>query len=276
MKALNAEGARHFVSSFSNSTASSGCSVRGYLNNSFQGGVTLKEGSAEFSGLRDCLLRDSERSMVLAASNFARALDGLRASSGYWTLVGLYYAAFFSARAIMGIHGCWMSRRNRWLEATKSNPHHQELTYRKKNYSVPGSSHEVTWAAYYAMAKHLEPFVPSELALAVEPIDDKRDWMTSVRNRVNYDPVESFRLMEEFRSGFDRESIPSCFPYELRTAVKIARSMIELSQFEANRTGLKTDAVAPDRAAMVRSEVTCPNDAAVQSFSASLYPVLER
>ena len=130
MKPLSHSGAIHFVQNFSSNASVSAIGVNDYLDTNFQGTNTFVEGTSQYGELRDCLLRESERSLLMASNCYARSLDGLRENSAYWSLVGLYYAAFYSAKAILGMHGCWMGGLKKWIEVVDSNPGAQKIVYK--------------------------------------------------------------------------------------------------------------------------------------------------
>lgn len=151
----------------------------------------------------DSLDSDAERSLLLSGSCYARALDGLRESSVYWSVVGLYYAAFFSLKAVLGMHGCWMSRPKRWIEVVDANPGRQKIAYKTAMYPSSGGptgSHQVTWIAFYEAMNHLAAWLTSAHAvLASNPVNANRTWMIDTRNEVNYDPLVAFQMMTAFQ-----------------------------------------------------------------------------
>lgn len=281
MKPFSQNGAMHFVSNFTGDASFIGHSVEDFLGALPPGTSTFAEGTPRFGQLRDCLLRESERSLLMSSSCYARALDGLRDSSAYWSVVGLYYSAFFSLKAILGMHGCWMSRPKRWIEVHDTNPGSQKLVYKTSLYpnnAGQSGSHQVTWVAFYEAMNHLAAWLTSAHAvLAITPVNNNKTWMIDTRNDVNYDTQVAFQMMAAFRGSYDPANLPNCFGGKLQTMFQIAQAFVLFSRETAINLGLSTDVWAPATSRMnwCQQYITSPQHAALTAFAVSEYPRLE-
>lgn len=270
MKSLSQPGATHFVGSFAQSPSSSQVSVGKYLSLNYPTAKTFVEGQPGFHELKDCLLRDADRFAFLASSNYARTLDMMRGSSSAWCIVGFYYAAFFAAKAILGLQGCWMQSQSRWIEATASNPGHQTLKYNKQKYPTPVSgSHRVFWVAYYSAVAPLQAWMPPEALLGVKPISANTAWFIELRNKVNYDPVAAFGIIDDFLLRYDGGKLPACLPGDLRSAHTVAGAVLSALKEMATQCGVATDVFKPrrSRATAIRALVTGPRPSDLRSFA---------
>jgi hypothetical protein len=275
MRALSPTGAQHFVREFS-ATGDSGGGVDDFLKRRAR---EYLEGTTSFERLRACILRDADRSILLAASNYARALDGLRTSSSYWTLVGLYYSSFFAARALLGMHGCWIGKPDRWVESVSSTPGKQRLAYRRTRYSSAKhvGSHRVTWEAYYVAIKPLKSFVSPPCVVAMDPVNSSPYWMSDLRNRINYEPAAAFALIDDFGSSFDSTNLPGCFPGKFNTAYRVATAFLMLLSEVTANVGLATDVFSPysTRALGIGALVTAAAPKELGQFAKASYASLE-
>jgi hypothetical protein len=281
MKPLSHTGATHFVQNFSSNVAVSTMGVNDYLDNNVQGITTFAEGTTHYDELRDCLLRETERSLLMANNCYARSLDGLRGNSAYWSLVGLYYAAFYSAKAVLGIHGCWMGGPKKWIEVIDSNPGAQKIIFRKQSYpNNAGNSgtHKITWMAFYNSMAHLTSWYTSQNnTLAMYPVNANSTWLIDTRNDYNYYPYEAFQLMTEFQSSFDPSDIPNCFGGKLQTMLQVSKAFICFSKDVCTQHGLKTDVCStePTRLNWATSHITSNQHASLNAFAHSEYAQLE-
>lgn len=74
MKPLTQIGAQHFVGQFSAEASVINSSVDDYLLTLPSGTNTFSEGTPRFALLKDCILREAERSLLLSGNCYARAL----------------------------------------------------------------------------------------------------------------------------------------------------------------------------------------------------------
>jgi hypothetical protein len=198
--------------------------------NAGKGLVRYPAGSAVYDQLSACLVYESEVFLGLGASTFSRALSTLRDVSAPWSLVGLYYSAFFSARLILGLLGCWIGGKSQWLEVDDSRSP-RELVFRRTAYKTGAKgSHQATWYAYYQVAQDLQTWVDPRFSTALHPINSQETWFTTQRNKFNYQPGSALKLMLDFNASYSSKSVPACFPGELATAVKVASTFQELSR----------------------------------------------
>lgn len=281
MKPLTQIGAQHFVSNFSADASVNGFSVDDFLATLPKSGAVFSEGTPRFNQLKDCLLREAERSLLLSGNCYARSLDGLRECSAYWSVVGLYYSAFFALKAVLGMHGCWMSRPDRWIEVDNANPGSQKIVYKTVKYPNSGGktgSHKVTWVAFYEAMNHLAAWLTSPQAkLAINPVNNNKTWMIETRNDVNYDPLAAFQMMSDFRSAFNPAALPACFGGKLQTMIQITQAFVAFSKEMALNLGLQTDVCAPSatRLNWCQQYMTAPQHPALIAFATSEYPQLE-
>lgn len=281
MKPFSQTGALHFVSGFSANPTVSRYGVSDYLRTLPRGTNTFSEGTQRYNELRDCILRESERSVLMANNCYARSLEGLRSGSAYWSLVGMYYSAFFSQKAVLGMYGCWMDGPNRWIEVVDANPGTQKLFLRSSHYpNAAGAkgSHKVSWIAFYEAMNHLRFWLTTSCAqLATTPVNSKKTWMIDTRNDVNYDPLEAFKLADDFQNSFDPANIPSCFTGKLKTMLSVSQAFVQFSKEIALANALKTDVcnTVATRLAWTQQNITSPQDALLTNFYASELPGLE-
>lgn len=275
MKTLTLAGARHFASGFSRTSAPSSRGVEKHLRLAHPGctddkPVVVNEGTSDFDAIRSCLLREADRCAFLALSCYARSLSSLRASSSFWSVVGLYYSSFYSARAILGHLGCWIRNESLWLEASRTNPGHQQLTYHRDQHpSAVGGSHQLFWRAYYPSVAPLETWLSASAKRAVTPIGNDPVWFIGLRNKVNYDPLAAMDFMTSFRKSFDDNNVPGCFQKELGSAYSVASSFIAALEEITTKSAMKTDTFLPSRTrrGCVRAHITGPKSRALTAFA---------
>ena len=216
----------------------------------------------------------------MASNCYARSLDGLRENSAYWSLVGLYYAAFYSAKAILGMHGCWMGGLKKWIEVVDSNPGAQKIVFKKQPYpnnAGQSGSHKVTWMAFYHAMTHLTTWYANQNnSLAMHPVNANSTWLIDTRNDYNYYPYEAFQLMSDFQSSFDSNDIPNCFGGKLQTMLQVSKAFICFSKDVCIQLGLATDIWLPEntRSDWVRNHITANQNASLNVFAQSEYAQL--
>ncbi len=277
MRAFSVTGAEHFAQNFNGIGSSASSGVLSHLESRYSASKVLSEGSSEFDEFRNCLLRETDRYILLSTSAYMRSMDALRSSSSSWCIVGLYYSSFYAAQAILGILGCWIRRRNRWVEVTNSNPNSQALKYNVRNYPGPTGSHRLTWTAYYSAVANLRNWLPSQGLLSVTPVSSSDTWFIELRNRVNYRPFEAFQLCQNFERNFDATNIPICFPGELNSAYQVASSFLFTLKELCDHTKLETDLFLPNRTrkSAIKQRVNGPKNRELASFAKNLGPAVE-
>ncbi len=279
MRAFSLTGAQYYVAGFTGQApaVAPGLDPLRYLDASYGRSTAFQEGSANFNELRAVLLRETDRYILLAGSTFVRSVEALRASSSSWCVVGLYYSAFFAAHAILGLVGCWLRHRNRWIEVLDSNPGSQRIQFQTRNHPGPNGSHRLFWHAYYSAVPGLATWVSAAAIQAFRPVSANESWFIDLRNKVNYGPAEAFVLMDDFLSHFDDTRIPACFPGELSSAYQVSRSFIDALQELAALTGIRTDLFSRHRSRelAMREYVNGSKSRALLSFSKSTRAVVE-
>lgn len=269
MRAFSLTGAQHFVKGFStNGTLPVGLDLLRYLETTYGRSTIFQEGSPNFDDFRAVLLRETERYILLAASTFVRSMEALRAASSSWCVVGFYYSSFFAANAMLGMIGCWLRRRNRWVEVIDSNPGRQRIQFHTQNYTGPSGSHRLFWNAYYSAVPGFATWVTPIAAQAFRPVSANESWFIDLRNKVNYGPTEAFVLMEDFEAAFEATRVPACFPGELNSAHEVANSFISALQELAQLTGIQTDLFHrySSRSSAIRYYVNGSRSKALSSF----------
>lgn len=276
MKSFTPLGAKHFVREFRASKDADDIDVLKYLQQKYHRAKILNEGTPEFAELRDCMLRDADRCIYLSASFFVRSLDLLRPSSSSLSVMGLYYSSFYAATSIMAMMGCWLRYRNRWVEVVDANPGAQRLQYKMQDYPGPSGSHKIFWKAYYSSTAQLQNWLPREAGLAIRPISGQSSWFIDLRNKVNYQPFDAFHLIAEFERKYDESDIPECFPGELNTAYKVAKSFLYALLEMTRYTGLQTDIYTNNflRALEIELAVINPHPRALSDFARTEYDAI--
>lgn len=243
MRILTQAGARHFCQSFSASATSSDIEVARHLKR-LAPTRPLREGHQSYADLRDCLLRDAERFCFLAASNYASALRHLSAASSAWAVTGFYYSSFFSARALLAIHGGWIDGDKSWLEVTGAAPGSIELTLRRTRHpglSGRDKSHRAFWTIFYGVAPQFQRYAPAQHAYSLSPVQNSPSWLSDNRNRLNYGSANSFELASDFLSRFNSANIASSLPGDVKVFRNVAKSMLENASAFRTASGLATD-----------------------------------
>lgn len=279
MKPLTTTSSVSFVGGF---TAVPGVSTKGvqhFLDSLPSTTRTFQEGTATFDEFRCCLLRESEQQLLMAENCYARALEGLRHFSAYWSLVGLYYSAFMASKAVLGMYGCWMGRPKKWVEVADAGVGKIQLRYSTKVYpSLVSGSHQVAWVAFYETMASLSSFLTSSVAvLAKTPVNNSKTWLIDARNDANYSPSAAFELMVELDQAFDPANVPNCFSGTFQTMLRLAGAYVLFAKESALRVGLATDVCLPDAARVdwIRSRVTSPLHPALEAFARAELPQLE-
>ena len=246
-RVFNPTQAKYYCASFHGSTGLATGSIQTFIDDCESKGVTtLAETNPIFDEYRDCSLRDAERRLFLAVSNYRRALDLMMVGAAHWTQVTLYYASFFAASAFMEMFGSYLSR-SLVVEVLNHNPGSQELLLSRRGMralkSTCSGPHERFWKLFYINASSLYPWVDQKLRNALLPIDSDEFWQTKTRNTVNYDTYFSVELMTRFMNDFDPNTFPGCLQGELNKQRVAVHGMIELAFAYATQFGLSTDAL---------------------------------
>ena len=209
---------------------------------------SITEGTNLFDEYRACALRDTERSLFLAASHYRRALDLMIPSSSHWAQVTLYYGAFFAARALLGMFGCGVFR-SHVIDVTKSKPGTQQLTVKRigqsqgRYYVTEKGSHKRFWEIFYRTVHPVSRLVDIKYAPALAPVSSNDTWLIEQRNGVNYSSTDSLRITQSFERSFSEVRFPDSLPGILQTQYKVSEGILASSCSFARRFGLATDAL---------------------------------
>ena len=203
----------------------------------------LAEGAANFNSFRDHARCEVERALVLGASNYRRALDLLSPAASPWAFTTLYYAAFFSANALLGALGAWTIARGRIIQADITRPGAQKFSIKTHNSSYKGS-HEKFWEFYFTNSTTLIAKSSASERFALTPISSDVTWLISRRNGVNYDTYKAIELAELIKSKFDPENTPGSLPGELSTLYRFVECLISLTIRVVKSIGINSNAIS--------------------------------
>jgi hypothetical protein len=251
MRILASKEAHHFVSEFSSSKNGSDESIKEYfkrnvpVKKNVPTTIVLHEGTAIFAEYRDCSLREVERLLFLAASNFRRSHDLMSASSASWAYVTLYYGCFFAAKALIGMFGVWIDSPY-FVEIQDGTPNSQILVC-QHNKKYPNTNyvgtHRIFWDMFYKSVSPIIPLVPLQLQYALAPISSDITWLTDNRNSVNYDGYKSMQMGKDFANTFSENNFPNCLSGAIATQYKLLETLVEVVFKFATDFGLQTDAL---------------------------------
>jgi hypothetical protein len=215
-------------------------------------GPVFAEGAANFSLLRDHAHCEVERALVLAASNYRRAMDLLSPAATPWAFTTLYYAAFFSANALLGALGAWKLPKDKIIQADVTRPGNQKFVIRTVTSSYKGS-HEKFWEFYFNNAISLIPNAFPAERFALSPISMDITWLISRRNGINYDTFKAVELASLHKNVFDPLNVAGSLPGELSTLFRFVDSIMAMSIRIARAIQINSDAVTA-----LSAEVTLP------------------
>lgn len=249
MQAFSFPGAVHFCNGFQGLPQVSHQSISDFNLSHLQGIRQINEGTPLYSEYRDCALRDAERSLYMAVSQYRRALDLMIPSSSHWAHVTLYYGSLFAAQAILGMFGCQLFSKH-VVEVNQSTPGQQSLRRMRigngqNQHSLSrNGSHQRFWEAFYSTMRHIAPFVEPRYSHLLTPISSNEMWLVEQRNRINYRMAEAMAFRNSFATNFSVESFPSSLPAELNTQYQLCEGFMFICSSLANQLGLMTDALA--------------------------------
>ena len=234
--------AEHYCRGFQNSAGPATGSLTRYVSEVLRGVGLVREGTAEFDRYRDCALREVERLLFLAVSNYRRALDLMMPGASSWAHVTLYYSSYFCGRALLGLFGGWIGSKM-VVEVAASEPGHQILTVNKKVETTYSGSHERFWDLFYRAVAPLVPWINPEMRFAITPVSGMVTWQTQNRNDVNYDSFSACRLAGNFHATFDVRRFPTSLPGSLSTQFTVSEGLLLVTTRFVREFGLMTDAL---------------------------------
>ena len=232
--------ARYYCRGFKKIGGASCGSLGDYISTYMRSVPSLKEGSSGFDEYRDCSLREAERCLFLAVSNYRRALDLMMPGSSNWSHVTLYYSSYFSARALLGMFGGWIGNKL-IIEASSSSPGNQELRINKKPQTTYAGSHERFWDHFYAAMAQLLPWMDPKLRFAISPVAGRVTWQSENRNDLNYDSFMAFQLASNFQLQFKPVKFPVTLPGRLSTQYAVTEGLLLITTRFVKQFSLVTD-----------------------------------
>lgn len=253
MRIFGVPEAKHYCRKFQGSAGHPAGSLGKYILASLKAGDSLREGTVEFDLFRDCSLRDVERCVFLAISNFRRSLDLMMPVASSWAHVTLYYSSYFSARALLGMFGGWFGHRT-MIEVAASQPGNQELIVTKvtKVHTTYTGSHDSFWDIFYRAVSGLSPWVQPRFRFALTPVSNNVAWQSQNRNEVNYDSFSALELAANFQSSFNIRKFPASLPGTMSTQFYVAEGLLSITAKFLREFGLTTDGLDVLRPVMPR------------------------
>lgn len=248
MRPLSRDGAKYFCGNYSGHPPQA-TDIRDLYDSVLDKKALFKEKDPVYGQYRDCLLRESDRAFFLAISCFRHALDGFTGSASFWAYVTLYYSSWFAAQSILGMFGCWVRGARKGfrivVEASQQIPGSQEFKIEKNYSSSYSGSHQLFWDAYYRAMKNVVFWTDQSLLVAVTPINNNPTWAIDRRNMVNYQSLQTFKLMDDYKAKFDQAIFPDSLPGDMLTQFQLSRAMLLFCAERAVEFGLRTDVFSP-------------------------------
>lgn len=235
--------AKYFCGGYGASTGSSNLSAQAFFDNQLIAHRQITEGMPIFTEYRDCLLREAERNILLAAVLHRRGLDMMSLGYASFLQVGYYYSSFYSARSLLGLCGVWFDNRKRTVVAV-GQPGNQAITVtRNFRPSVDGGPHQLFWDSFYAEMGPWKVWAPVHHRNVLDPVSSNTRWLIENRNRINYISMDALDLMHRFAQSFDKRLFPDSLPGELKIQFRVADGLLLAACWLANECGLNTDAL---------------------------------
>lgn len=204
-------------------------------------GRSWTEGRPGFAEFRDASLREAERLLFLAISQYRRAFDLAVPSASPWCHVTLYYSTMFAAKALLGMFGAWRVE-NGVLEAITGNPGAQHFSILRTARRGP-ASHQAFWVYFYSEAIALTMLVEPNLRFALQPVNGDVHWMTRRRNDYNYDSALAFDVIRDTQKALPARPFPTCFAGDTQIQLRHATALLRIATDLAAQLGLATDAL---------------------------------
>lgn len=248
MKIFDVNQAKSYCSQYSAGRGNCQGSLRTYFRSELKNINLLREGTTKFNEYRDCVLRNVERFLFLAASNYKTSHELMRICSASWSHVTLYYASYFSASAILGMFGAYIETPYILVKVRNGDVGSQELEILRnkavKSQTTYGGNHQMFWDFFYRAVRSLHAWIQEpELLLAIKPISSDPCWQINNRNEINYDSFKALDLSREFSANFNLGRFPSNLPGILNTQFTITESLVLLAFKYARDFGVSTDAL---------------------------------
>lgn len=233
------------------------------LHQTTRSGSLLAEGSARYDLHRANALAATERWLMYSACLYRRSIEMLVPALAPWAHVSLYYASYFSANAILAMHGAWVSSvRSRTIivdvEAGAPGSQCLRVTSGSGAMSPNGArgSHRIFWDHYYGSASVLTAWVPPKMASAFQPVNGTYHWQTDARNEANYDmhqAWESSKLMATAFNPARLKSLSGPMAVQMEACEVLCRTAIHFAKaYKLDVGGLAGGGFDGDRSAITR------------------------
>lgn len=184
MQCFDLKGATHFCSGSQAPAGTSPDSMR-MIAGDLRRARHVGETDPLFLKLRTACLSDVDRLLFLSASQYRHACDLLHAGGVHWALVTLYYTAFFSAKALLGMFGVWVDERYVVMEVNVARPGSQRVRILRMTSSVESGTHRRFWDEFYQSANNLKPWVDPSDQWVLGPIRGDTGYLIATRNTIN-------------------------------------------------------------------------------------------
>lgn len=236
--------ARYYCKRFSAMPGRAQGSLREFAQFNLMKSSALNEGALMFDEYRACFLRNTERNLFLAASNYRRAFDLLTASASSWAHVTLYYGSFYAAQGLLGLFGCWVDAGKFRVEVLASKPGSQAMAIASGKAAPWGTysgTHQRFWDLFYQSMTPLMTQVEPQQVFALQPINSDVEWLSKNRNSINYDSRKALVLSGDYHQQFRRSRFPHSLPAPLKTQFEVLEQLLLISYRFAHEVRLRTD-----------------------------------
>jgi hypothetical protein len=220
-------------------------SYKRYIRDVLRPGQLIGEPSPGYEAFRCHALREADRALFLALSNYRRSLDLLTESSAAWAWVTTYYSAFFSASAILGLLGVSLDPFQVVVGVKRGSPGSQELTVQEFSHEVTKAqgTHEAFWEMFDRLIGPVRREFPHGLQDATRPHDEGVDWQIKMRNTQNYDTFAAVDTGQQLRGSFQKDRFPRCLTGNFALQFEKTVGLANVSLWLAHHVGLSTDAL---------------------------------
>lgn len=224
-------------------------SINDYCRSSLATSHNLQEGTNKFDEFRSYLLRDVERNLFLSAASFNISHRLMSPGFSSWNYITLYYGAFFSARALLGMFGVYLKTPSLAIDVSIGNVGNQLLRIRRKrqlkNLSTATGSHQMFWDLFYQAILPLHTYITdAKLKVALNPVSNDPYWQIRNRNDINYDTIKALNIIHDFETNFKKSQFPASLPSKLNTQFLITEALTLIAFQYAKQFNIKTNALS--------------------------------
>ncbi len=224
-------------------------SINDYYQRSLTTSQNLQEGTNKFDEFRCYLMREVERNLFLSAASFNISHRLMSSGFSSWNYITLYYGAFFSARALLGMFGVYLKTPSIAIDVSTGNVGNQSLRIRRnrqlRNISTATGSHQMFWDFFYQAISPLHTYITdAKLRFALYPISSDPYWQICNRNDINYDTIKALNIIHNFETNFEKSQFPSSLPGALNTQFLITEALTLIAFQYAKKFNIKTDALS--------------------------------